>query len=162
MKETPDLVKALEGVSLFSRLRPKYLKAILKTCTMRTFEEGEVLVEQGNSGVGLFIILGGQVRVVKTIGDGTKLEIARNSVGDVIGEMSVLDGASRSASVIACNQVSCLVLSSWGFKSILETHPEVALGVLPVVVQRFRETSNKLIEIGTKNTGAIDPVVETN
>lgn len=142
-----DYIKVLQGVSLFSRLNSKQLKAIHKACIERSFKPGETLMEQGNAGVGLFIILEGIVQVKKKLNDGTEIEVAKNGTGEVIGEMSVLDGATRTASIIAETAVKCLVLSSWSFKAILEAHPEVALGILPVVVQRFRETSTVLVEL---------------
>ncbi len=145
-----DDLTLLQGVSLFSRLDLRHLKAILKACTKRVYEKDALLVEQGNPGIGLFIILDGEVRIQKILANQKSVTIANNGPGDVIGEMSVLDGALRTASVIAEKKTSCLVLSAWSFKSLLETHPEVALGILPVVVQRFRETNHALLELSLK------------
>ena len=75
---------------------------------------------------------------------GERLELATHGPGEVVGEMSVLDGAQRTADVIAIADTRCLVLSSWDFKSFMEAHPEVALEILPVVVRRFRETNTAL------------------
>ena len=144
-----DHIALLESVSLFSRLDTRHLKAILKACTERRFEPGEMLVEQGNPGIGLFIIVDGKVTVSKTLRDGQSIHISDNGVGDVIGEMSVLDGAMRTASVQALEPTNCLVLSAWSFKSLMERHPEVALGILPVVVQRFRETNDSFLDLST-------------
>lgn len=146
-----DDIKVLQTVSLFSRLETKQLKTILKACTERHFEPGEFLVEQGNPGVGLFIIRDGTVEIIKTLKDGKPVKIASNGSGDVIGEMSVLDGALRTASVKAQTKVTCLVLSAWSFKSLLEAHPAMALGVLPVVVQRFRETNAALLQLSAEH-----------
>ena len=59
--------------------------------------------------------------------------------------MSVLDGATRTADVVAVERTTCLVLASWAFNSFMEAHPEVALQILPVVVKRFRETNEALM-----------------
>jgi CRP-like cAMP-binding protein len=140
----------LQNVSLFSRLENKQLKAILKACTERNFETGELLVEQGHPGIGLFILVEGKVSVTKTLNDGEEVHIADNGPGEVIGEMSVLDGALRTASVKALEKTSCLVLSAWSFKSLMENHPEVALGILPIIMQRFRETNAALLDISSR------------
>jgi CRP-like cAMP-binding protein len=147
-------ITLLQNVSLFSRLDTKHLKAILKACTERIFEPGEFLVEQGHPGIGLFIIMEGKVSIVKTLRDGEAVHIADNGPGEVIGEMSVLDGALRTASVKAIERTNCLVLSAWSFKSLMENHPEVALGVLPIIMQRFRETNNALLDISSRNHDA--------
>ena len=142
--EHQEIVSAIKAVSLFSSLSSRFLTGIAKSCTERDFAADETLVRQGNPGVGLFIIVSGKVKVVKTNEQGERLDIATHGGGEVIGEMSVLDGANRTADVIAVEQTKCLVLSSWDFKSFMESHPEVALEILPVVVQRFRETNEAL------------------
>jgi CRP-like cAMP-binding protein len=144
-------ITLLQSVSLFSRLDNKHLKAILRACTERVFEPEEFLVEQGHPGIGLFIIVEGRVSIVKTLRNGAEVHIAENGPGDVIGEMSVIDGALRTASVRAIDRTVCLVLSAWSFKSLMEHHPEVALGVLPIIMQRFRDTNNALLEISSRN-----------
>jgi CRP-like cAMP-binding protein len=139
-----QIVDALKSVSLFATLGPRFLRGLAKTCTEREFAADEELVRQGNPGVGLFVIVSGKVKVVKTNEEGKSIELATHGPGEVIGEMSVLDGARRTASVIAVEPTTCLVLSSWDFKSFLDSHPEVALEILPVVVRRFRETNAAL------------------
>ena len=139
-----EIVDALKAVALFGSLSQRYLNGIAKACTERSFEEDAVIVKQGNPGVGLFVIVSGRVKIVKTNEAGERLELATHGPGEVIGEMSVLDGANRSADVVATEKTTCLVLSAWDFKSFMESHPEVALEILPVVVRRFRETNTAL------------------
>ncbi len=139
-----EMVDALKAVSLFGSLSPRFLTGIAKSCVERRFAADDTIVRQGNPGVGLFVIVTGKVKVVKTSEDGRRIELATHGPGEVIGEMSVLDGANRTADVIAVEPTTCLVLSSWDFRSFMEAHPEVALEVLPVVVRRFRETNEAL------------------
>lgn len=112
--------------------------------TGRRGEPDDVIVKQGNPGIGLFIIVDGKVKIVKTTEAGTRMELATHGPGEVVGEMSALDGANRSADVVAVEKTRCLVLSAWDFKAFMESHPEVALEILPVVVKRFRETNTAL------------------
>ena len=139
-----EIVAALKAVSLFSSLSQRFVSGIAKSCVERSFAAGETLVRQGNPGVGLFVIVSGKVKVVKTNEEGKRLELATHGPGEVIGEMAVLDGANRTADVIAVEDTDSLVLSSWDFRSFMEAHPEVALEILPVVVKRFRETNEAL------------------
>lgn len=129
---------------LFANLSKHHLKGLARACTERTYKPGAAIVKQGNPGVGLFIIVSGSVTVEKTTEQGQRIELATHGTGEVIGEMAVLDGAPRSADVIAQEETKVLILASWDFKSFMNTHPEVALAVLPVVVKRFRETNEAL------------------
>jgi len=143
-----DKEQALSKVSLFEHLNPRYIKSIAEICTERNFKQGEYLIKQGEDGIGLLIILSGKVHIQKTTADGKEVEIAENGPGDILGEMTVFDGAPRSASVIASEPTTCLVLASWEFNAFLKTHAEVAIELLPIVVKRFRETNDALIGLG--------------
>jgi CRP-like cAMP-binding protein len=144
-----DKDQALAKVGLFENLNGRMIKAIAGICTERNFKPGDFLMKQGESGIGLFMILSGRVRIEKTDASGKKVEIAENGSGDIMGEMTVFDGAPRSASVIALADTSCLVLASWEFNSFLKTHPELALELLPIVVKRFRETNEALVGLNS-------------
>ena len=102
--EHQDIVDAMKAVSLFASLRNRFLNGIAKACTERTFAPGDKIVTQGNAGVGLFIIVSGKVKVVKTNDRGERLDLATHGGGEVVGEMSVLDGALRTADVIAVDE----------------------------------------------------------
>jgi len=138
---------ALAKVSLFANLEQRYIKGISQICTEREFSAGEALMRQGEEGIGLFIILSGKVRIEKVNASGERVEIATNGPGDIMGEFAVLDGAKRTATVLATEPTKCLVLASWEFTSFMKAHPEVAMGILPIVVKRFRETNDALIGV---------------
>lgn len=137
----------LQSVGLFSALDPKYLKVLAPSCHEKRFKQGELVVEQDKQGVGLVVIVTGRVKVVKRTAAGDEIEVGTHGPGEFIGEMAVLDGAPRSASVVALEDTECLILSSWAFTAALKNHPEIALAVLPVVVKRFRETNDKLLQL---------------
>jgi len=104
-----------------------------------TFESQAIIYSEDDSADSLFVILDGEVDLSY---HGDSLGVERR--GGLIGEMAVLDGANRTADVIAVEDTDSLVLSSWDFRSFMEAHPEVALEILPVVVKRFRETNEAL------------------
>ena len=137
----------LKEVELFSGLSRQYLSILGESCHEKTFKEGETLMEQGQRGLGLIVIVSGSVRVVKKIASGEELEVGTSGPGEFIGEIAVLDDSPRSASVIATEDTECLVLASWTFNAAMKNHPEIALEVLPVVVRRYRETNDKLLEM---------------
>ena len=144
--ETENILK---NVKLFSGLSSKNIKRIAGIFKERSFKRGETIVEQGKPGIGLFVIVSGSVQIIKKTAGGDEFEIAVTGPGDFIGEMSVLDGALRSASVIAVEDTNCLALVSWDFKALMNNNPEIALEILPVVVERFRETNEKLLSMSS-------------
>lgn len=131
-------------VDIFARCKKRDLKALAKTCEAKTYSPGKALCRQGQRGVAMFVITKGEVRVVQELQDGRNVELARLGEGAAVGEMAILDGAERTASVIAETDVEALVLTSWDFKAMLRQRPIVALDILPVVVGRFRETAAEL------------------
>lgn len=137
----------LKTVELFSGLDSRYLKILSESCAERSFKEGDVLMEQGRRGLGLLVIVSGKVKVIKKIANGQELEVATLGSGEFIGEIAVLDDAPRSASVVALEDTECLALLSWTFTAAMKNHPEIALQVLPVVVKRYRETNDRLLEL---------------
>lgn len=138
-------IETLKQVPLFSNLSDKNLKRVAKLCKRRTFAGDEAIVHQGDDGVGLFVITSGKVKIVKKTEEGGELDIATHGPGEFFGEFSVLDGAPRTASVIAVEPTECLVVVSWDFRSLMDSHPRIALQIMPVLVTRFRETNEKLI-----------------
>jgi CRP/FNR family cyclic AMP-dependent transcriptional regulator len=142
-----DREELLKRVDLFSGLKTKDLKSLATSCVNRSYKKGESLVQQGEPGRGLYVLLEGKVKIVKKTAGGDQLEIAVLGPGDFFGEMSVLDDAPRSASVIAVENTECFVLTAWDFNAKMERNPEIALKILPVVVQRFRETNDRLLAL---------------
>lgn len=135
----------LRTFPLFSHVNDKALKSIASLCTERSFEKDQVLMKQGDDGIGLYIIVSGSVLIKKHDPEGHFVEEATNRAGDFIGEFSVFDGAPRSATVVALEPTVCLVLASWEFMGFLKAHPELALDMIPMLVKRFRETNAALI-----------------
>jgi CRP-like cAMP-binding protein len=138
----------LRKVDLFSSLSQRHLKGLAGFCKERSYAAGQSLVTQGEEGAGMFLIVSGKVKVVKRNESGQSFEIATHGPGEFIGEMAVIDGAPRTASVVATEDTVCLVLVSWDFNAFMKAHPEIALEILPVVVKRFRETNEKLTGMG--------------
>ncbi len=70
-------------------------------------------------------------------------KLAEIGEGGFFGELSVIDGAPRTADVVAKTDVTCLVVSQWAMRSLIDTHPEIALSMLDELVHRLRATNEK-------------------
>jgi CRP-like cAMP-binding protein len=142
-----DKRELLSKVGLFSGLSDEDLNRLAEFAVELTFKKDETLIKQGERGVGLYVVVSGEVKIVKKTAGGDELEVALHGSGDFFGEMAVLDDAPRSASVIAVVDTECLFLSAWDFKARMKLHPQIATEILPVVVKRFRETNERLLAL---------------
>ncbi|GHO45463.1 Crp/Fnr family transcriptional regulator [Ktedonospora formicarum] len=130
----------LSRVDLFSTLSKKELQEIAKNCQERSFSAGSTIVSQGDTGVGLYVLKSGKVRIIQAQSpDGAEEVIGSASAGDVLGEMALLDEQPRSATVIAEEDVTALVLPVWEFRSILRSQSDIALKLLAVLSRRLRK-----------------------
>lgn len=133
----------LSHVDLFANLDKKELQVLSKACQERHYSAGTKLMSQGDTGVGLYVIKSGKVRIVHTSSTGEEEELAIVDAGNVLGEMSLLDDLPRSASVIAIDDVTALLLPIWEFRTVLQSHPDIAVKLLAVLSRRLRKAENR-------------------
>lgn len=133
-----ERVLLLKEVPLFSDLQPDDLGKIAEIAHERWFSDGAALCHEGDSGAELYIVAAGRVRVTKQT-DGQDRLLATRGVGEVIGEMAVIDAVPRSATVRADGEARTLVITSNAFRAILRDRPEVSLAVIHVLSRRLRE-----------------------
>jgi CRP/FNR family cyclic AMP-dependent transcriptional regulator len=137
-----DNVAFLKHVPLFQDLDRKSLEAIANAAVEQTYTPGQEIVRQGDTGVGAFIIKSGKVEAVQDR-NGHQHKLAELKTGDVFGEMALLDEFPRSATVRAIEPTTCLGIQRWHFKGILESHPQIALTLLPVLTKRLRNAERE-------------------
>ncbi|MCP4198445.1 MAG: cyclic nucleotide-binding domain-containing protein [Proteobacteria bacterium] len=134
----------LARVEVFTNLSQRDLKALARSCSEATYPNGEALCNQGERGITAFLIVSGSVRIENALADGTVVEVAELKHGTMVGELSVVDGAERVATVRAIGEVQTLVLTQWSMIALLKSRPTIAAAMLPVIVKRFRETAEEL------------------
>lgn len=132
--------KALGRVRLFSNvLDEKQLEAVAKECKVRTFAEGSVLMRQGETAPSMFIIVDGAANISFTTPDGQSHEAAVSATGDVAGEMSLLTGAPRNATVTALTRLRTLEIGKETIQRLLDDAPDLFEGFSRMLAQRQRE-----------------------
>jgi CRP/FNR family transcriptional regulator, cyclic AMP receptor protein len=134
----------LSKVEVFSGLKSRDLKALAKSCKEASYRNGDVLCRQGERGVAAFLITSGRVRVENEDADGTVTVLNELGPGHFVGELAMIDGAERVATLRASGDVEALILLQWTMAGLLKTRPTIAAAMLPVVVKRFRETAREL------------------
>jgi CRP-like cAMP-binding protein len=134
----------LAAAPLFSTLARKDLTRLGRAVVERTYKKGETIVKEGEQAVAFFIVTKGKVDV--SAGAGAKKEkLSEMGPGGVFGDMALLDGGPRTATVKAIDDTTCLVLSRWDFVAELRTNPQIAVAMLPILSKRLRETDAKLV-----------------
>jgi len=104
LKESEDLIKKLRLLPTLKSFDDKDLKGVLKLSKIRKYDPGELILEEGQYDNWVYFLVSGKVRIMK----GDKELSVMNRRGDIFGEMGVIDGSARSASVYAVDETVCL------------------------------------------------------
>ncbi len=134
-----EIVEMLERTPIFSELTQRDLSALAQTARRRRYASGEVIIKEGGSAVGCFIVASGEVEVVKGLDSPDQKEVlATLGPGDFFGEMAIIDDAPRSATVRAIKDTECIAITRWDFMAEVRNRPDIAIQMLPVLVKRIR------------------------
>jgi CRP/FNR family cyclic AMP-dependent transcriptional regulator len=133
-----DAYTFLKGIPIFAELRAEDMRDLYRACEEVTFGPGDVVVEQGVPGRGLFVIVQGDVRVVRQDA-GAVTELARLGPGTYVGELSLLDAAPTSARVVGVGAVFALFISSERFGQFIMNHDEAARRVFHLFARTLAE-----------------------
>ena len=133
----------LQKVDFFSGLDDKLLSQVAEAAIMRRYGKDETIVHQGQTGLGMYIVVRGSVRVVRDQGGAGK-EVARLGPEQVFAEMSILDDKPRSANVITAEDSECLLLTRDSFVKLMKKNPEIPMRVARVLADRLRDANEKL------------------
>jgi len=138
-----ERILLLRRVPLLADLSPADLKRVAAIATEHHFLDGETIFEQDEPGDEMYVVVSGEVRVLVADGKNGNREVARRKVGDTVGEMSVISGSLRSASLVAAGDVHLLCLDQKSFEGLLRERPEVSLAVMRMLCERLRQVSQR-------------------
>lgn len=141
-----DVEESLRNVPLFEGFQPKQLKSLARWTTTRSYAAGQTIVSEGQTGLGLYVIQSGKVRISIHSARG-EIDLRTMGAGESFGEIALLDDRPRSATVTAVEPTTAVLLDKSQFLAEIHSHPEMALAMLPVLVTWLREADNKLAEI---------------
>lgn len=138
MANNKALINTLNRVLMFRNLNQRQIKFLAKQFTEREYAADETIVTQGEVGIGFYVLVVGHAQAVRTLPDDEKVVVNTFDPGDFFGELALLDEGPRTASVIATEPTTCLLLTRWDFLAVLKDDAETAIGVLQAVARRFR------------------------
>jgi CRP-like cAMP-binding protein len=137
--------RLLARTALFRQMTQVDLRALASRARERPMRTGEVLFRRGDSGTGMLVILTGRVRIVLPSREGREQVLRILQPGEVLGELALLDGRSRTADAVAESNGRLLMIERRELLDVLRTHPDLALAILTLLSERLRAT-NWLLE----------------
>jgi CRP-like cAMP-binding protein len=139
----PQIVAALRQVELFSAIDDGVLMQIAAVARPRDYDRGELLFVEGEQGDALLVLVTGSVTVFRTSADGERAALTVLEPPEVLGEIALLDGAPRSASVEATEPTTVLALSRAEFFSLLRSQPTVLEPLMRQLGQMVRRLTEQ-------------------
>lgn len=140
-----QLADLLKSQSLFSDCDADELSDIILRGHYQRYAKGQKLMTQGDTGSTLYVILSGIARVSMVASNGREIVLDYSEAGSVLGEIALLDGGDRTATVEAIQTVEALSLTRDAFRDIVARHQGLAFRLLRAMARRLRQ-SNDIIE----------------
>ena len=140
-----DIEDTVAQAAIFSELSRRDLRRLAAGTVCRNFAKGDIIVKESDDATAFFVMCSGKAEVLKGGGKSKPRVVGTLGPGDFFGDMALLDGYQRSATVRALEETECLVLYRWDFLAELRTRPSIALQMLPVLSRRLREAEAQLV-----------------
>ncbi len=138
------VVAGLSQSKLASELTPAQCESLASTMSQRRLSTGDVLVHEGDSDDHLYVLVRGSLGVVKAAGTDNEVTLNVMRPGDVVGELSFLDGATRFASLVALGETEVLGLSRGDLESLLDRDPQLVYRVMRAIVRVVHDIQRRL------------------
>lgn len=137
-------INLLKRVPIFSQLLDDELDKIRNLCVTQHYEKDRIILIEEESGNTLFIIQKGRVKVSRMSDDGREVILSILERGEFFGELSLIDGKARSASVTAIEDSEVLMLRRGDFMGLLEEYPQIAISLLKELAARIRKSDTQI------------------
>ncbi len=139
-----DTIALLRQVPVFSTLSGEELAHVAQVAMSRRFEAGRVVFKEGDEGTTCYIVRTGRARAIREHPDGRSITLAHFDPGDIFGEMAMLDGERRSATVEATEDTEAIAILSADMHRLLREHPDISVKLIAALGQRLRDTNERL------------------
>lgn len=141
----------LSYVPIFSDLPSETLTMIEKIGTKKMYKKNDVVLMEEEAGTALFVIVKGKVKVARSSNDGREVILTILSESDFFGEMAILDGLTRSATVTAIEDSELFLIQRNDFLNLLREFPEISISLLQELTKRLRTADAKIKALSLKD-----------
>jgi CRP-like cAMP-binding protein len=149
------LAEYIRNIPLFKHLKDSQLKAIAARCSGAQFRKGEVVFHKTDLSTDLYIVNSGTLKAVLADEEGGEIVLAVFGKGAFFGELSLLDGKGRSATIVADSDAELAVLKQTVFLDLLQKDPKIGVALISTLVERLRKAdefieSLAFLEVGQR------------
>jgi CRP/FNR family transcriptional regulator len=137
-------VELLRSVPLFADLEEGELERFSRVAVARSFPAGTRVFHEGDHSDACYIVREGSFRVTREHSDGRAITLAALGPGDIFGELAMLDGEVRSASVEALTDGELLALPAGEVRALLARHPDITVKLIAALVRRLRTANERI------------------
>ena len=130
----PELTETLKSVPLFAGVSDSELGRIAERMSERTVPQGQAITAEGESGIGFFVIEDGTATV--SVGGET---VRTLGAGDHFGDIALIDGGPRSATIVADTDVRCRGMTAWEFRPLVQTNANIAWKILQALAKQVEQ-----------------------
>ncbi len=139
-----EIASLLARVPLFDELSPAELERVAGVAVPRSFPRGVRVLREGDATDACYIVRSGDLRVPREHPDGRAIALATLGSGDIFGELAMLDGGTRSASVETLSDSELLALPASDMRRAIAEHGEIAAKLIVALTRRLRETNERV------------------
>lgn len=138
------IVDSLGKSKIATELTPAQCQSLAASMCVRALAQGEVLVREGETDDHLYVVVSGSLGVVKAAGTYNEITLNVMRPGDVVGELSFLDGATRFASLVAMSESCVLSLSRGDLEALLDRDPHLVYRIMRAIVRIVHDIQRRL------------------
>lgn len=149
MNRAKATAENLGNVELLSTLTPAERQAIEKRCRWKRFAKDEQIIDRETDSTDVYFVASGAVRIVDYSLAGREITFDDIEAGGYFGELAALDGAKRSASVVATKETLTASLDAAAFREVLATHPTIALTLLQRLARVIRQSTGRIMDLSS-------------
>jgi CRP-like cAMP-binding protein len=146
-----DEMEFLKNVPILCGLDLMDLDTIAKVGVRKKYKKSSIILLEEEAGAALFVIISGKVKVVRMGDDGREVILSILGEGDFFGEMAILDGLTRSASVVAIQKSELFMIHRRDFLKLLHDFPSVAIALLKELAMRLRKADAQIMSLSLKD-----------
>ncbi len=144
-------IESIRTIPLFASLTDEELHYVGNKLVVKRFQKNEIILQEEDTSEYMYIILNGKVKVIQATEDGKEILLAIHQSGDFFGEMSLIDGKTSPATVMATENSTAAIISKKDFYSLIETQRKVLDNLLLILCSRHRESWEKIQMLNYKN-----------
>ncbi|MGA9407666.1 MAG: Crp/Fnr family transcriptional regulator [Bacteroidota bacterium] len=144
-------VNFLRNVPIFNELSDQELEKIAGLGVRKKYKKGSIILLEEETGAALFVIVSGKVKIVRMDDDGREVILSILGGSDFFGEMAILDGLTRSASVVATSKSELFMIHRRDFLKLLNDYPMVAIALLRELTGRLRKADAQIKSLSLKD-----------